>query len=89
MLPGEGIFGLRRAFRVAGARNVIMSLWQVDDRVAGAWMTALYRQHFQGAKNAAEAVRAASLARLADRRTRGLSTHPFYWAGFIASGDAR
>ena len=89
LLPGEGIFGLRRAFRVAGARTVIMSLWQVDDSSTEAWMTALYQQHFTGAKSAGESVRAAGLARLADRRVRGLSTHPFYWAGFIASGDSR
>lgn len=89
LLPGEGIFGLRRAFRVAGARTVIMSLWQVDDTATKGWMTELYRQHFAGSKTAAESVRAASLARLADRRAHGLSTHPFYWAGFIASGDSR
>src|SRR6185503_18367464 len=40
---GEGVLGLRRAFQVAGARTVIMSLWSVDDQATRAWMTALYK----------------------------------------------
>jgi hypothetical protein len=34
----EGVLGLRRAFQVAGARTVIMSLWSVEDRAAMEWM---------------------------------------------------
>jgi CHAT domain-containing protein len=36
-----------------------------------------------------DAVHAASLSLLRDRRVRGQSTHPFYWAGFVAAGDWR
>jgi hypothetical protein len=43
---GEGVFGLRRAFQVAGARTVIMSLWSVEDRATREWMAALYRERF-------------------------------------------
>ena len=39
---GEGVFGLRRAFQIAGVRTVIMSLWAVDDQAARRWMRALY-----------------------------------------------
>jgi CHAT domain-containing protein len=87
LLPGEGVFGLRRAFQVAGARTVIMSLWPVDDVSTERWMTALYRKRFASRLGTAESVRSASLEMLAQRRARGLSTHPFYWAGFIAVGD--
>jgi CHAT domain-containing protein len=84
---GEGVFGLRRAFRIAGARTVIMSLWPVDDRATRVWMRALYDGRLKKRLNTADAVREASLAVLRDRRATGQSTHPFYWAAFVASGD--
>lgn len=85
----EGVVGLRRAFQVAGARTVIMSLWSVDDDATQAWMAALYRARFQRGRSTAEAVRQASLEVLRQRRARGLSTHPFFWAPFVAAGDWR
>jgi CHAT domain-containing protein/tetratricopeptide (TPR) repeat protein len=86
---GEGVFGLRRAFQVAGARTLIMSLWPVDDRSTGHWMTALYRNRFLHGMSTADAVNQASLELLRQRRAKHLSTHPFYWAAFVAAGDWR
>lgn len=86
---GEGVFGLRRAFQIAGARALILSLWPVADEPALRFMQALYRARLAGGRHAAEAVRAASLEVLRERRARGLSPHPFYWAAFIAAGDDR
>ena len=86
---GEGVFGLRRAFQIAGAHTVIMSLWQVEDRAAMTWMRALYEGRLERKLDTAAAVREASLTVLRQRRARGQSTHPFYWAGFVASGDWR
>jgi CHAT domain-containing protein len=86
---GEGVFGLRRAFQIAGARTLIMSLWSVSDEATTTWMRALYRARLEKQLNTAEAVRDASRSVLQVRRSKGLSTHPFYWAAFVAAGDWR
>lgn len=84
---GEGVMGLRRAFRIAGARTLIMSLWPVSDTSTRLWMEALYHARFTGGASTAEAVRAACRAGLESRRANGLGGHPFYWAAFVAAGD--
>jgi tetratricopeptide (TPR) repeat protein len=86
---GEGVFGLRRAFEIAGARTVIMSLWSVEDRASRAWMRALYEGRLRDGLSTTDAVREASRAVLRDRRAKKLGTHPFFWAGFVAAGDWR
>ncbi len=88
-VAGEGVLGLRRAFEMAGARTVIMSLWPVGDTTTASWMARLYRQRFIGRAPTLEAVRAASLGLLREARAKGASTHPARWAGFIAAGDWR
>ena len=86
---GEGVLGLRRAFQIAGASTVIMSLWAVEDESAREWMKALYTARLVGNASTMEAVRDASLGVLRSRQARSDSTHPFYWAGFVAAGDWR
>jgi CHAT domain-containing protein len=84
---GEGVLGLRRAFQIAGARSVIMSLWTVEDRATNAWMRALYEGRLVHKLETADAVHRASLTVLQQRRASGQSAHPFYWAAFVAAGD--
>jgi CHAT domain-containing protein len=84
---GEGVLGLQRAFRVAGARSVIMTLWPVDDGMSRRYMHELYAQRFGHGATTADSVWNASQKLLADRRAAGLSTHPWYWAGFVGSGS--
>jgi CHAT domain-containing protein len=86
---GEGVLGLRRAFQVAGVKTVIMSLWSVQDRATRDWMVALYRARLIDHLDTAGAVQQASLSLLRDRKAKGSSTHPFYWAAFAAAGDWR
>ena len=86
---GEGLFGLRRAFQVAGARTLVTSLWPVEDEASRRWMKALYEGRLARGLDTARAVHEAGLAVLRERRAAGLSDHPFFWAGFVAAGDWR
>jgi tetratricopeptide (TPR) repeat protein len=84
--PLEGALGMRRAFRLAGARAVISSQWSVSDESTKDWMRALYRARATDGPSASHAVHAASRAVLAARRKAGRDTSPFYWAAFGATG---
>jgi CHAT domain-containing protein len=75
---GEGVYGLVRAFHVAGTRNVVASLWQVDDQATAALMVLFYRQLWGKERvSPAEALRRAQLflyrhpQRLKDLARRG------------------
>jgi CHAT domain-containing protein len=81
---GEGVYGLRRSFFLAGAETVVMSLWPVSDYVTRQMMTAYYRGLKDGLGRG-EALRRAQLSVLAQSNRR----HPFYWASFIQAGDWR
>jgi CHAT domain-containing protein len=86
---GEGVFGLRRAFQIAGARSIIMSLWSVEDEATRQWMRTLYEGRLRDHLSTADAVHQADLRTLHHRRLHHQSTHPFYWAAFVAAGDWR
>jgi CHAT domain-containing protein/tetratricopeptide (TPR) repeat protein len=81
---GEGVYGLRRGFFLAGAETIVMSLWPVSDTVTRGVMTRYYAGLARGEGRGA-ALRRVQRALLADPATR----HPFYWAGFIQAGDWR
>jgi CHAT domain-containing protein len=83
---GEGVLGLQRAFRVAGAHSVIMTLWPVDDDAARQFMHELYAQRLGQHATTADAVWNSSRKILLERRAEGKSTNPWYWAGFVGSG---
>jgi len=85
----EGVLGLRRAFQLAGARTVIMSLWRVDDRATTDFMRILYRARLEDHADTIDAEYAAMRETLASRRRAGAATHPYYWAAFVAAGDWR
>src|SRR5262249_38779105 len=59
---GEGVFGLQRAFHLAGTRNVVASLWKVDDDATAALMALFYHQLWQENQPPLEALRRAQLA---------------------------
>ena len=79
---GEGVYGLRRAFMLAGAETLVMSLWPVSDSIARETMVAYYTG-LKAGLGRGDALRQAKLAMMR-RRVR---QHPFYWASFIQSGE--
>jgi hypothetical protein len=86
---GEGLFGLRRAFQLAGVHTVITSSWPIADRDCREWMEELYRQRITARVDTASALRATSLELLARRRAEQTGLHPARWCGFTAAGDWR
>ncbi len=85
---GEGVLGLRRAFRAAGAKTLVMSLWLVGDAATMRWMRRFY-VHLLQDETTARAVRAASLEILAEQRSAGRAPDPVEWGAFVAAGDWR
>jgi CHAT domain-containing protein len=79
---GEGVYGLRRAFVLAGAETVVMSLWPVSDHIARETMVSYYTR-LRAGLGRGDALRQAKLALL----QRSGRQHPFYWASFIQSGE--
>jgi CHAT domain-containing protein len=59
---GEGVFGLQRAFHIAGSRNVIASLWKVNDEATAALMVLFYRYLWEQKLSPIQALRKAQLA---------------------------
>jgi CHAT domain-containing protein len=80
---GDDWVGLTRAFLSAGAGHVVASLWPVDDWATAALMERFYQDH--GAES--DAVRALAQAQRA-LLAQPVTSHPFYWAGFVEVGGA-
>lgn len=84
---GEGVMSLARAFHFAGVPAIIMSLWKVPDKETAFVMTEFYKGIAK--KNSkATALRDAKLAYLNEVEDP-LLRHPFYWSGFVLSGNVK
>jgi tetratricopeptide (TPR) repeat protein/CHAT domain-containing protein len=77
---GEGVYGLQRAFQVAGAKAVLMSLWTVSDEATQQLMTSFYTYWLQTG-NKKEAFRTAQLS------LRQKYNSPYYWGAFVMVGE--
>ena len=83
---GDGVQGLQRAFLLAGARSLIMSLYSVPDAESRELMRDFYSSLKAGTGKAA-ALHEAELKMIRERRTKGGAAHPFFWASFVLVGE--
>ena len=75
----EGIYGLQRAFKKAGVKTIVMSLWDVDDKVAKEFSVSFYEEL---TKNGWDKRKAFEKAKSRIRKMEDYK-EPFYWAGFV------
>jgi CHAT domain-containing protein len=73
----EGVYGLQRAFKIAGAKYLIMSLWQVPDKQTSLLMTTFYKKWLVEKMTIPDAFHAAQ------KELREIGLDPYQWAGFV------
>ncbi|MCP3928068.1 MAG: CHAT domain-containing protein [Bacteroidetes bacterium] len=81
----EGVISLARGFAFAGAKSIVTSLWEVNDKAAAEVMTSFYRNLDKG-ETKELALQQAKLNYL-NTQVEDNMAHPFFWASFIAIGD--
>jgi CHAT domain-containing protein len=79
---GEGVFGLRRAFVLAGAKNLVMSLWLANDYYTALQMEQFYQALGRGV-SPSEALREAQLATIRSLREQTQVAPVNLWAPFM------
>ncbi|MFA6570636.1 MAG: CHAT domain-containing protein, partial [Bacteroidota bacterium] len=77
---GEGVYGLQRAFQVAGAKTLIMSLWTVSDEATQELMSNFYT-HWLDGMNKRDAFRTAQL------ELKQKFSSSYYWGAFQMIGE--
>ena len=81
---GEGVFGLQRGFKKAGAKSILMSLWKVNDLTTQLLMTEFYKHYLSGQSKIESLKKAQDYVRnYVDEDGNKLFEDPYYWAGFI------
>ena len=81
VVNGEGVFGLQRGFKKAGAQSILMSLWKVDDDITALLMTEFYRA-WTSSSGKSKVTKAAALKEAQDI-VKQKHPNPHDWAGFI------
>jgi CHAT domain-containing protein len=82
-IKGEGLVGLTQGFMYAGARRVVVSLWNVNDKATAELMARFYRGMLKENKTPAAALRVAQVEMSRQRQWQS----PYYWAAFVLQGE--
>lgn len=77
----EGILGMQKAFYEAGAKSVVVSLWDVSDKYTAKFMAEFYKNLRDG-RSKSDALRLAKIEFI-----KKYSSNPYYWAGFVLYGN--
>ena len=84
-ISGEGTMGMGRAFHLAGAKGVLMSLWSVEVTAS----MELAKTFFENLNRGQSNLSALQAARRHLRETQGGKyDHPFFWAAFVLAGES-
>ncbi len=76
---GDGVWGLQRAFQIAGAGNVLSSLWAISDDATAVFMESFYKAYYSK-------MPIKTSYQTAMKETRKTYAHPFYWGAFVLTG---
>lgn len=82
----EGAMSLARGFQYAGAKNILFSLWQVNDKSTTELMSSFY-DHFEKHNSKSFALHQSKLEYLQNPNIRNHKKSPYYWAGFVYYGE--
>ena len=81
-ITGEGTYGLQRAWRISGADNILVSLWDIDDNATQLFIRKFMEFHVSG-----HSIRQSLAETQNYLRTKTIYNHPYYWGAFICVGN--
>lgn len=81
--PIEGIYGLQRAFKKAGVKSILMTLWKVDDEATQLFMTEFYRDYLKNNSKQHALKKAQEYLKNYTSEGEHVYSDPYDWAGFV------
>ncbi|WP_203256328.1 CHAT domain-containing protein [Hyunsoonleella ulvae] len=86
LLKGEGAMSIARGFQYAGAKNVLFSLWQINDLATSKLMTSFYKNYSEN-QSAHTSNQQSKLDYLKDKDISNAKKSPYYWGAFLYYGE--